>query len=125
MSDTASETASRKPFLQVYLDARAGSNERQIVYHSPELFKDLLLSPTVYQCPRVPAFVDCGFGGFVEAEDDEVASAGDGGEPVCFFAGGRTEVEVGAAVGFCAGLSREPSDGNGRPLARPDAFWAS
>jgi hypothetical protein len=26
---------------------------------------------------------------------------------------------------FCTGLSREPSDGNGCPLASPDAFSAS
>jgi hypothetical protein len=44
-----------------------------------------------------------------------------------FFARGCfwTEIEIVEPSEFTAGSSRDPSDGNGRPFARPDAFSAS
>src|SRR5262249_17149816 len=66
----------------------------------------------------LPALVDRGFGRSVEPQDGEVALARDGAHPVVFLAaGGRgTEIEVVEPSGFCSGLSRRPSDGNGWPL---------
>jgi hypothetical protein len=55
----------------------------------------------------------------------EVPLAGNGGEPVAFVAGGGLGTRSVLPSAICTGLSREPSDGNGWPLARPEAFSAS
>jgi hypothetical protein len=64
-------------------------------------------------------------GPLLEEEDGEVPLAGNGGEPVAFVAGGGLGTRSVLPSAICTGLSREPSDGNGWPLARPEAFSAS
>jgi hypothetical protein len=69
----------------------------------------------------LPGIVDCCFGWAVEPQDRKVALAGHGREPIALLAvrrfGPRHKSVVPSA--FCAGLSREPSHGNGVPALSP------
>ena len=75
----------------------------------------------------LPTLLDRGLGRAIQPKDGEIPLARHGRHPVAGLTLRRfgTEVEIRAAVVVLRRLISRPSEGNGWPLASPEAFSAS